>query len=140
MPKVDSRKLNRIIDANFNRAKEGLRVCEDVCRFLLDDPSNTRQFKNIRHQLSVVVGDSALKDLIRARNIEGDVGKHSTNLELTRRDVSDVLFANLQRVKESLRVLEEFFKLSDVKRAQDVKTLRYRIYALEKRIVCGQKK
>ena len=42
-------KLLRIIDANLNRAREGLRVCEDISRFALGDKTATRALKSIRH-------------------------------------------------------------------------------------------
>ena len=127
--------MDRIIDANFNRAKEGLRVCEDICRFYLDEPKSTRQFKVIRHQLTEVTAHLKLKTLIKARNVEEDVGQSSSLTELKRKNVSDIFYANIQRVKESIRVLEEFSKLRNVRVAQNLKGLRYQVYALEKKVV-----
>jgi len=124
----------RLIDANFNRAKEGLRVCEDVCRFIYDQRGLTRQFKDLRHQLSTVVL-TGRKGLIQSRDIEKDVGKASTPAEFKRKNVNDVFYANTQRVKESIRVLEEFMKIDYPKRALTLKEMRYRIYALERKIV-----
>lgn len=49
---IEFRKLSRIVDANFNRAKEGLRVCEDICRYGFDLKKETRQLKDIRHALT----------------------------------------------------------------------------------------
>ena len=43
--------------------------------------------------------------------------------------------ANSQRAKESLRVLEEFLKLSDKNSSGNFKQLRYQLYALEKRAI-----
>ena len=138
--KIDERKLLRIIDANFNRAKEGLRVCEDICRFILDDPAQTRQFKTLRHRLSAVIAALPLGKLIECRNIDGDVGKKSTAVELKRKNISDIFYANSQRIKESLRVLEEFTKLLNRTLAEDLKKIRYQIYALEKKVVAQFKK
>lgn len=135
MPSINTGKVLRVIDSNFNRAKEGLRVCEDICRFVWDHPSLTRHFKHVRHQLTTIVSAVSLKKLLAARAIESDVGRSSTNPELKRSEVSDIYFANLQRVKESLRVLEEFFKLLDKKAAQELKTLRYSVYAIEKKSI-----
>ncbi|MFC1594778.1 hypothetical protein ACFL38_05570 [Candidatus Omnitrophota bacterium] len=42
----------RILDANINRAKEGLRVCEDEARFILNDARYSRQLKSVRHKIS----------------------------------------------------------------------------------------
>jgi len=133
--KINEKKLLRIIDANFNRAKEGLRVCEDVCRFILDDGAKTRQFKALRHRLSEKVSVLSFGKLVDCRNIDGDVGKRSTAVELKRRNVSDIFYANSQRSKESLRVLEEFAKLINPRLGEDLKKIRYQIYALEKKVI-----
>lgn len=127
-------RLYRIIDANLNRAKEGLRVCEDVCRFILDEQQLTRRFKIVRHELTDAIGALKIMDVIEARNIQEDVGRGSIVLESKRKNVSDVFYANAQRVKESLRVLEEVAKLLDGRLAERLKKLRYRVYALEKEV------
>ena len=127
-------KLYRIIDANLNRAKEGLRVCEDICRFILDDKKATSVFKSIRHQLTAVMSSLKISCLVQCRDIENDVGRPTTTAELKREKITDIFFANSQRVKESIRVLEEFLKLINRKTAQDLKALRYKIYALEKKV------
>lgn len=127
--------MYRIIDANFNRVKEGLRVCEDVCRFYCDDKANTRKFKQIRHSITDIVDDFQLKKLVKNRNIEKDVGKASTSMELKRRNIHDVFFANIQRSKESIRVLEEMAKLHNKKSADLLKKHRYAIYGLEKKVL-----
>lgn len=135
MRKQNDKKLDRIIDANFNRAKEGLRVCEDVCRFILDANGPTRSYKNIRHQLTEVISALKISEVILSRDIGRDVGRKSTSVEFKRRGAMDIFYANSQRVKESLRVLEEFTKLRNKRLAEDLKKLRYKIYALEKNII-----
>ncbi len=127
-------KFYRVIDANLNRAKEGLRVCEDTCRFVYDQRQWTNGLKTIRHQLTNAAAGLGIPKLVASRNIAGDVGKKTLNSELARGKVDDIFYANAQRVKESIRVLEEFTKLKDRRIAQDFKKLRYRMYALEKRI------
>ncbi len=128
--------IYRILDANINRAKEGLRVCEEIARFILNSRNLTAKLKNIRHRI-----DSLLKHLpakaylISKRQSSTDVGKGIQTNELTRKNCLDILFANIQRVKESLRVLEEFSKLSDIKIAVTFKRIRYDIYEIEKKIV-----
>ena len=133
MRRINSQNLYRVLDANFNRTKEALRVCEDVSRFVLDDAQLTRQFKTIRHQMTELIGEFGLKTLISARNIDGDVGKTTSQQELKRKQASDIFYANLQRAKESIRVLEEFAKLSGGQLAIKFKRLRYQLYALEKK-------
>jgi len=125
--------VERVIDANFNRAKEGLRVCEDTARFIIDDKSLSAGYKSVRHQLTAVIDSLLLKKMILARNIVGDVGRSTTFSESKRVNVEDVFNANTQRVKESLRVLEEFVKLMDGSSAEKFKRLRYKVYELEKR-------
>ena len=123
------------MDANFNRAKEGLRVCEDICRFVLDEKAATKQYKQLRHQLSQAISSLGLKGIIAARDIEGDVGRSSITSESKRKTTADIFYANSQRVKESIRVLEEFAKLFKVATATHLKKIRYQIYAVEKKII-----
>ncbi len=125
--------LYRGIDANYNRAKEGLRVCEDICRFVLDKRALTKNWKVLRHRLTDEVGNLRLNELLKARDIEKDVGKKTIKSEVTRKQVGDLFYANVQRVKESIRVLEEFTKLSDRRLAQNLKEIRYQVYGLEKK-------
>ncbi|OGX25315.1 MAG: hypothetical protein A2Y03_10925 [Omnitrophica WOR_2 bacterium GWF2_38_59] len=132
---MEEKKLLRIVDANFNRAKEGLRVCEDICRFVIDSKSLTRNFKDVRHDLTEIISSLKFKTVIFARDIEGDIGKGSTVSEFKREKLFDVFVANSQRAKESVRVLEEFSKLLDIKLAQKLKSLRYKIYAYEKKVI-----
>ncbi len=134
MSKRPDSSISRICDANFNRAKEGLRVCEEVARFVLNSRALTEEFKQARHSL-----DGLLRRLIKpeeaisCRNSGGDVGKTVYGRELSRGSINDIFFANIQRVKESIRVLEEFSKLARPKAALGFKDLRYDIYALEKK-------
>ena len=125
----------RLIDANFNRAKEGLRVCEDVCRFILNRKKETAQYRKIRHALTESLKSFKIKNIVEARNVLKDVGRKAKEGEIKRNKAADVYFANAQRVKESIRVLEEFAKLVNVTQAQKLKTLRYQCYELERTIV-----
>ncbi|MBF0484806.1 MAG: thiamine-phosphate pyrophosphorylase, partial [Candidatus Omnitrophica bacterium] len=117
----------RVIDANLNRAKEGIRVCEDVCRFVLDEPALSKQCKDIRHKLNLVVEKLGPVVLVGGRDADKDVGKPSSKTEMVRTKIADIFYANCQRVKESVRVLEEFFKLIDKKSAQELKNIRYQV-------------
>jgi len=130
---VSEKQIYRIIDANFNRTKEGLRVCEDVCRFVLNQKDAINQYKKIRHQVTRIICSLKINKIIAARNVQGDLGRGSINVEFKRRDVSDIFYANSQRVKESIRVLEEFLKILNKKKASEMKEIRYKIYELEKK-------
>jgi thiamine-phosphate pyrophosphorylase len=125
--------LYRILDANFNRAKEGLRVCEDLCRYVWDQRTLTRAFKDLRHELTEILKRIDALKVLQARHIQGDVGRASSISESKRNDINAVFGANCQRVKESLRVLEEVSKLIDPGIASKLKVLRYKVYALEQK-------
>jgi hypothetical protein len=135
MKKSPDRSLLRILDANFNRAKEGLRVCEDLCRYIWDKKSLTRAFKDLRHELTVIMAKAHIKDALETRNIQGDVGRATTITERARKGIDDVFWANSQRVKESLRVLEEVTKLVDANISSGIKRMRYKVYALEQKVL-----
>ncbi|MCM8760649.1 MAG: thiamine-phosphate pyrophosphorylase [Candidatus Omnitrophica bacterium] len=126
----------RIIDANFNRCREGLRVCEDIIRFTLGCAQITKELKAVRHDVSSAIGSSAATSrlLLESRNAKKDIGRlPQPDIESTRKDYVDIFIANMQRVKESLRVLEEFFKLIDMNLSLRFLRLRFRIYDIEKR-------
>ena len=126
----------RIIDANFNRSREGLRVCEEIARFILNSKPLTEELKSARHSISTIRMNMGNKSgiLLASRDVEGDVAKELNIRMRTKRATSaDIFQANIQRVKESLRVLEEFFKLVDEKRSRKFSHLRFRVYDIERR-------
>jgi thiamine-phosphate pyrophosphorylase len=125
----------RILDANFNRAKEGLRVCEDLCRYVWNQKTLTRVFKDMRHDLTNILASLDILKTLEARHIQGDVGRATSISESKRKDLRAVFLANSQRVKESLRVLEEVVKLLDAGRSKKLKLLRYKVYALEQKTI-----
>ena len=135
MKKSPDKTLYRILDANFNRAKEGLRVCEDLCRYVWDQKTLTRAFKDLRHDLTEIIAGVDIQKALEARHIQGDVGRVTSISESKRKDIKSVLWANSQRVKESLRVLEEVTKLIDAGISSKLKVLRYKVYALEQKAI-----
>ena len=120
-------KLFRLVDANLNRLKEGIRVIEDINRYLYDDKSVASHLKHLRHLATI---DNYL-EILPHRDIQNDVLKQSTETELRREDLPGILLANYKRAQEAARVLEEAFKLIDVEKSEDFKTIRYELYALE---------
>jgi len=124
-----------IIDANYNRAKEGFRVVEDIFRFVHNDRALMYLAKRLRHRLTAVLSKEVVCRAIVERDSPRDPGRTVDPLEMERASVRDILSANLQRVKESLRVLEEFFKLIDARQVKAFKKLRYETYELEKKII-----
>jgi len=133
--KSPDRSLYRILDANLNRTKEGLRVCEDLCRYVWDQRTLTRAFKDMRHELTGIIAELDIQKAIEARHIQGDVGRATSVSESKRNDIKAVFWANSQRIKESLRVLEEVTKLIDPKISIKLKALRYKVYAFEQKVI-----
>jgi len=123
-----------MIDANYNRAKEGLRVVEDVVRFVKNNRKLMCRIKSIRHALTGAISACVRESAIAARDSQRDCGRPSDQWEMQRSGIGDILYANMQRVKESLRVLEECMKLFDHKAVRALKESRYAMYELEKDI------
>ena len=128
-------KIWRLIDANLNRLREGLRVVEDINRYIYDDKVITSRLKTLRHSLQQAYS----KDRIKNRDILGDVATNTTKSELNRTSIDDIIIANFCRVSESARVLEEAFKIEDVELSQYFKLLRYEIYEIERLYYSNQK-
>lgn len=125
--------VGRIIDANSNRAREGLRVVEEYARFGLDDSALSETVKGLRHDLASVLGGSAFRGIVRARDIQRDVGcALDTEAEYHRGDAREVVTAAAKRGTEALRVLEEYTKTFDASTARGFERLRYRLYELER--------
>ncbi len=125
----------RLIDANLNRTLEGLRLLEDVARFLLNNAELSEQLKALRHQLGE---QSSLKGrLLLARDSAADVGAFAeVPGEMERKDLPSLVIANAKRVEESLRVLEEFAKLPQGPlEAAVFKKARFALYEIEQELV-----
>ncbi len=125
----------RIIDAAANRAREGLRAVEDFVRFVLDDRHLTEHCKQLRHELTTILSSIPLEHRMAARETQADVGTSlSTSGETRRESAAAVFGANLTRLQEALRSLEEFGKLLDPGMAAALKQLRYRSYTLQRAV------
>ena len=125
----------RVIDANFNRCKEGLRVVEDIFRFVLPDEKLRKKTRQLRHSLSDAAEKKLLKKAVLCRDSREDPGYKVDSLEAKRSNIRNILYANLQRAKESLRVLEEFLKLGTKSGVTRLKEIRYQVYELEREII-----
>ena len=126
---TNEERLYRVIDANLNRLKEGLRVVEDVRRYGFDDLALAKKIKNLRHKAKI-----PQKEFLKFRDAANDVLKLSLKEEQIRLNLDDLQTANIKRAQESARVLEECFKLIDVKISEIFKTVRYELYEIEKEI------
>ncbi|MBR8831937.1 MAG: Thiamine-phosphate synthase [Chroococcopsis gigantea SAG 12.99] len=120
--------IKRILDANLDRAREGLRIIEEWCRFGLNDRVLANECKEMRQ----VIALSHRDELRVARDTPSDPGTMLTHPEEERREnLQALLRANLCRVQEALRVIEEYGKLYDPSMGTIFKELRYRVYTLE---------
>ncbi len=126
-----TKKHLRLLDANLNRLREGIRVVEDIFRYIYDDKETSSKLKNLRH-LSRLNNNT---DLLESRDIKNDVLKVSTSSEQSRENLSSILIANFKRAQESSRVLEELAKLLSVEDSENFKYIRYELYDLEKALI-----
>ena len=125
-------RILRTVDANINRVSEGLRVLEDVSRFIVEDVNATRQLKSVRHQVNRLAGDLGIH-LLLSRNSEGDIGA-GNDLVKEHSDLYAMVRANAKRAQEGLRVLEEVAKLPDLKDViptEEIRKSRYLVYTIE---------
>lgn len=128
----------RILDVNLNRIGEGLRLLEDITRFILNDPELSGLLKNMRHEL-LPKDRSLQKRLLNARKAIEDVGAFlDVDSEADRADTISLVSANSRRVQQSLRVLEEFSKVHGEDFGLDwdkFKHARFALYTIEQKII-----
>lgn len=122
----------RILDANLDRAREGIRIIEEWCRFALDNPTLAEQCKAMRQTLA----HWHTAEIHAARNTPDDCGTSLTHSqEESRETPQQLLQINLARIQEALRVLEEYGKLYHPQMGSSCKQLRYQIYTLESHLL-----
>ncbi len=120
--------IYRILDANLDRAREGMRIIEEWCRLGLNHQPLAEECKQIRQELA----QWHSWELRQARDTPGDVGTDLSHAqEEVRETIEQLLQANLCRSQEALRVLEEYSKLYQPEMAAACKQLRYRVYTIE---------
>ncbi|HRF57229.1 MAG TPA: thiamine-phosphate pyrophosphorylase [Campylobacterales bacterium] len=118
----------RVVDANLNRLKEGVRVVEDICRFVYEFKDEACKLKAIRHEAR----SSSLLEALKYRDSVGDALRPTTKAETQREDITSLVIANFKRAQESARTLEETLKIINTDEAELFKQLRYRLYDIEK--------
>lgn len=135
--KLKQKDVKRIIDANLNRCREGLRVVEDSLRFVLDDSVLYKKIRNIRHNTDKVLRDK-YGELIKERDSYNDSGRKMP--ETAKKEITAVIIANFKRAQESLRVLEEYSKTFIPEASPVFKKQRYAAYNTEKEVYLKYKK
>ena len=137
-----SHQLLRMIDANLNRSSEGLRVLEDVARFLLNDAELSQRLRTLRHDLARETKSLSV-GLLSQRDSEHDVGarivaSYEPETKQSLQDLSGLVTANAKRVEESLRVLEELAKLPEISsmlNSAGFEQMRFALYTLERGLI-----
>ncbi len=117
-----------MVDANLNRLKEGIRVIEDIARYVHNDKNLSTSLKNLRHQCRI----EPLEELLASRDSVNDVLRPTLPSEMNRTDLKSILIANYKRGQESARVLEELYKIVVPEISEQFKQIRYELYGLEK--------
>ncbi len=121
-------RIYQIIDANLDRAREGLRVLEDWARFGLGDNDYVTRIKNFRQ----ILGKNHLDIYKETRNHIEDQSKGLTHFEqFNRTTPAQIISSNAGRVQEALRVVEEFSRLHNHELSKIASEIRYEIYTLE---------
>jgi thiamine-phosphate pyrophosphorylase len=126
----------RIVDANFNRAREALRVMEEYARFALNCGALSGRAKKLRHELSAAIATLDAGSLLASRDTLGDVGVGlRVGGQLERTSLEDGFTAAAKRLTEALRALAETIQADSGKTAAAIERLRYEAYTLEKDVV-----
>jgi len=130
------REIYRILDANFNRAREALRVAEDCGRFAMNDPAITAMAKNMRSDLQELLNAMPVAEMLVSRDTPGDIGTEiSSPTEPLRGGMNDVLTAACKRLSEALRSIEEYSKIVAPAQSEKIERMRYNGYTLEQRLM-----
>ena len=77
----------RIIDANLNRLREGLRVIEDIFRYIFNNQHIAYKIKELRHNTKI----SIYEQLLNSRDSLNDCLKTSTKNEKSRELEREIL-------------------------------------------------
>ena len=120
--------IAQIIDANLDRAREGIRVLEDWARLGLGQENIVIKLKNLRQ----ILGKNHLEFYKKSRNRINDPSKGLTHIEqLKRKSPEKIISSNSARVQEALRVIEEFSRGHNQNLSKIASEIRYEIYTLE---------
>ena len=124
-----------LIDANFGRAREGLRVIEEIARFIIKDRNLFENCKSLRHKLADYEYYFGCAHTVGSR-IGVDLGKDMVvDAEYERGSSFGIIRASAGRTSQSLRVLEEYAKVYVPRLAIQIEDLRYKLYTLEYRLL-----
>lgn len=123
----------RILDANLNRAREGLRTAEEYARLGRNAATAAGKLKEARRHIEACVAElgALAQAMLAARDVAGDVGLRPEADDVSRAGPDDIARAALKRAQEALRVVEEFCQLHSRAAAACAAKSRYRAYEAE---------
>lgn len=126
----------RLLDANANRAREGIRTTEDYFRFLVEDESVAKSLRNIRREVTTAAEKYfGARCLLAARNSREDLGRpaESSALEAQAEPQTPrtVALRGLKRAQEALRVLEEYGRNVSGEATLTFSRMRFALYEVE---------
>lgn len=126
--------IYRIIDANLNRLREGLRVCEEYFRFAKNEKKPSQKLKELRHQCKNLEENFEKGKLFFSRDSTNDLFANGFEaMENERKNIDALFSANIKRCQEAARVIEEFAKLCKKESASQIaKNIRFELYTFEK--------
>ncbi len=129
------RTVLRLIDANGNRALEGVRVCEEIVRLSLNSGPIFRRLRALRHGIAIALRRLPVDraELIRTRDTRRDVGRQAPGSRIA--SLEQLLIINLQRAKEALRTLEECARMLAPRHSAQFQRLRFHTYEIERTII-----
>lgn len=134
----------RLIDANANRAREGLRTAEDYLRFCLGPSRWTSTLKDMRAKVTTSLhAIYAPRALLASRQAVADPLRPTE--ERPEREAASgasedgraVAIRGVKRAQEALRVLEEFTRAAHAESSQAFSRMRYLAYDCEQYLGCA---
>ncbi len=135
----------RIIDANLNRLREGLRSAEEYFRFSGrgDNAGTAAEFRAVRSLVKQGASSIPQNMLLENRMTGTDpFAEPDPGIDPVRENIEDIVKAGLKRAQEASRVIEEYSLVLD-ERIQEsgtvlsslFKRVRFKLYNLEKEIM-----
>ncbi len=125
----------RILDVNLNRLDESLKLIEDTVRFGIENNEMLMEMRKVRRDFLDLKLALPQPAIIGSRQSKHDLGRKQRFDTSEKREISDLLLANLARAKESARIVEEILKTVKPRLRSRAKSIRFQLYDLEKEIV-----
>jgi thiamine-phosphate pyrophosphorylase len=126
----------RIVDANLNRCREGLRCAEEYARFVLCDRGRAGALRAIRHDLAAAAGRLfSAQELSAGRGASGDI--LAAEPAAPRGSPEAVAAAALARCSEALRAVEEYGGLLNPAAPAEFSRMRFRSYTVAQEMSGG---